>query len=72
MLKNTFRVVALAGVLLASGCASVPIAPATQDAELKTFAAPPADMGVFVGGANVELVPEDEGRKGVLASKLAK
>lgn len=28
-------------------------------------------MGVFVGGANVELVSEDEGRKGVSASKLA-
>lgn len=29
-------------------------------------------IGVFVGGANVELVPEDEGGKGVLASKPAK
>ena len=29
-------------------------------------------MGVFVGGANVELVTEEEGKKGVLASGLAK
>jgi hypothetical protein len=146
MFKKAFSTAALFVVFLASGCASVPMAPATQDAALKAFAAPPADkaglyiyrnsfvgqalkknlyvdgtfigesankvyfykqiepgqhtvstesefsdnafkfevvgginyfirqyikMGVFVGGANVELVPEDEGRKGVLASKLA-
>ena len=29
-------------------------------------------FGVFVGGANLELVPEEEGRKGVLECKLAK
>ena len=29
-------------------------------------------MGVFVGGANVELVTEEEGKKGVLASGLAR
>lgn len=28
-------------------------------------------MGVFVGGANLELVSEEEGKKGVLASGLA-
>lgn len=28
-------------------------------------------MGVFVGGANLELVNEEEGKKGVLASGLA-
>ena len=28
-------------------------------------------MGVFVGGANLEIVPEEEGRKGVLECKLA-
>ena len=136
-----------ATVLFASGCASVPMGPATQDAALKTFSAPAkgnagvyiyrnsfvgqalkknlyldgaflgesanktyfykqvepgehtvstesefsdnafkfvalADtnhfirqyikMGVFVGGANVELVTEEEGKKGVLASGLAK
>lgn len=136
-----------AAVLFASGCASVPMAPAAEDAALKTFAPPeegmaglyiyrnsavgqalkknlyldgeflgesanktyfyrsikPGEhtvstesefsdnslkfvaqaginyfirqyikMGVFVGGANLELVPEDEGRKGVLKSGLAK
>ena len=136
-----------AAVLLASGCASVPMGPATRDAELKTFPAPsegnagvyiyrnsfvgkalkknlyldgeflgesanktyfykqvvPGEhtvstesefsdnafkfialegtnhfirqyikVGVFVGGANVELVTEEEGKKGVLASGLAK
>lgn len=136
-----------ATMLFASGCASVPMAPATQDAALKTFAPPPEGkagvyiyrnsfvgqalkknvyvdgkflgesanktyfhtyvepgehsvstesefsdnafkfdaraglnyfirqyikLGVFVGGANVELVPEEEGRKGVLGTKLAK
>jgi hypothetical protein len=29
-------------------------------------------FGVFVGGANLELVPEEEGKKGVLECKLAK
>ncbi len=29
-------------------------------------------FGVFVGGANLELVTEDEGKKGVLECKLAK
>lgn len=29
-------------------------------------------LGVFVGGANVEVVSEEEGRQGVLDSKLAK
>jgi Protein of unknown function (DUF2846) len=29
-------------------------------------------MGVFVGGANLELVPEEDGKKGVLECKLAK
>lgn len=29
-------------------------------------------MGVFVGGAKLELVPEDQGKKGVLECKLAK
>ena len=29
-------------------------------------------MGVFVGGANLELVDEEEGRSGVLSSRLAK
>jgi hypothetical protein len=29
-------------------------------------------MGVFVGGAKLELVPEDKGKKGVLECKLAK
>ena len=29
-------------------------------------------MGVFVGGANLELVPEEEGKKGVSECKLAK
>ena len=29
-------------------------------------------MGVFVGGAGLELVPEEKGKKGVLESKLAK
>ena len=29
-------------------------------------------FGVFVGGANLEVVPEEEGRKGVLECKLAK
>jgi hypothetical protein len=147
MFKKALPAACLLVVLLASGCASVPMASETQDAALKTFAAPPADkaglyiyrnsfvgqalkknlyvdgafigesankvyfykpldpgqhtvstesefsdnafkfevvaginyfirqyikMGVFVGGANVELVPEDEGKKGVLASKLAK
>ena len=146
MLRGKF-VAVLVAILLASGCASVPMAPASQDAELKTFAPPPAGkagvymyrnsfvgqalkkdiymdgkrlgesanktyfynqvdpgehtvstesefsdndfkftvqsgmnyfirqyikMGVFVGGANVELVSEEEGRKGVLASGLAK
>lgn len=134
-------------MLLISGCASVPMGPASQDAALKTFPAPeegkagvyiyrnsfvgkalkknlyldgefigesanktyfyrqvqPGEhtistesefsdnsfkliveagvnyfvrqyikMGVFVGGANVELVTEEEGKKGVLASGLAK
>lgn len=146
-----FRKIAVAmpvvAVLLVSGCASVPMAPADQDAALKTFAPPPPDksglyiyrdsfagqalkknvyvdgellgetankvyfykqvapgqhkiatesefseneldvktegglnyfirqyikVGVFVGGANVELVSEEEGRRGVLNSNLAK
>ncbi|WP_426788246.1 DUF2846 domain-containing protein [Xanthomonas campestris] len=146
MLRGKF-VAVLAAILLASGCASVPMAPASQDAEPKTFAPPPAGkagvymyrnsfvgqalkkdiymdgkrlgesanktyfynqvdpgehtvstesefsdndfkftvqsgmnyfirqyikMGVLVGGANVELVSEEEGKKGVLASGLAK
>jgi hypothetical protein len=29
-------------------------------------------MGVFVGGANLELVPEEDGKKGVSECKLAK
>jgi len=29
-------------------------------------------MGVFVGGANLELVPEEEGKKGVSECNLAK
>jgi len=29
-------------------------------------------LGVFVGGSNLELVSEEEGKKGVLESKLAK
>jgi hypothetical protein len=29
-------------------------------------------MGVFVGGANLEVVPEEAGKKGVLECKLAK
>jgi hypothetical protein len=29
-------------------------------------------LGVFVGGAKLELVPEDKGKKGVLECKLAK
>jgi len=29
-------------------------------------------FGVFVGGSNLELVPEEEGKKGVLECKLAK
>lgn len=137
----------LATIALASGCASVPMAPAAQDTALKTFAAPPEGksgiyiyrnsfvgqalkkdvyvdgaligesanktyfykqvepgehtvstesefsdnafkvttesglnyfirqyikMGVFVGGANLELVSEEEGKQGVLSSKLAK
>lgn len=137
----------VAAVLLASGCASVPMAPASEDAALKTFAPPeegmagvyiyrnsavgqalkknlylngeflgesanktyfyrqlePGEhtvstesefsdnslkfvvqaginyfirqyikMGVFVGGANLELVSEEEGKKGVLKSGLAK
>ena len=137
----------IAAVLFASGCASVPMAPASEDAALKTFAAPeegmagvyiyrnsfvgqalkknlylngefigesanktyfyrqvePGEhtistesefsdnsfrfvaeaglnyfirqyikMGVFVGGANLELVSEEEGKKGVLSSSLAK
>lgn len=136
----------LATILFVSGCASVPMAPASQDAALKTFAPPPEGvagvyiyrnsfigqaikknlylngeflgqsanktyfyrqvepgehtvstesefsdnalrfvaqdglnyfirqyikMGVIVGGANVELVPEDEGKEGVLSSGLA-
>lgn len=147
MLKKSLFTASLFAVLLASGCASVPMAPAAQDAALKTFEAPPADkaglyiyrnsfvgkalkknvyvdgeflgesadkvyfykqvtpgphtistesefsdnafqlvtegglnyfirqyikMGVFVGGANVEVVSAEEGKKGVLASKLAK
>jgi hypothetical protein len=28
-------------------------------------------MGLFVGGANLEIVPEEEGKKGVLECKLA-
>ena len=28
-------------------------------------------LGVFVGGANLELVPEEEGKEGVLECKLA-
>ncbi len=136
-----------AAILLASGCASVPMASASQDAELKAFSQPPADkagvyiyrnsfvgqalkkdiyldgkrlgesanktyfyqqvdpgthtvstesefsdnalsvtvqaginyfirqyikLGVFVGGANLEVVTEEEGKKGVMNSKLAK
>ena len=136
-----------AAILLASGCASVPMASASQDAALKAFSPPPEDkagvyiyrnsfvgqalkkdiyldgkrlgesanktyfyeqvdpgthtvstesefsdnafsvtvqaginyfirqyikMGVFVGGANLEVVTEEEGKKGVMNSKLAK
>lgn len=141
-----FTVFAVA-VLFASGCASVPMASAEQDAALKTFAAPPADkaglyiyrnsfagqalkknvyldgefvgesankvyfyeqvdagehvlstesefndnalklaveggvnyfirqyikLGVFVGGTDMEVVSEEEGKKNVLESRLAK
>ena len=136
-----------AAILLASGCASVPMASASQDAALKAFSPPPENkagvyiyrnsfvgqalkkdiyldgkrlgesanktyfyeqvdpgthtvstesefsdnalsvtvqaginyfirqyikMGVFVGGANLEVVTEEEGKKGVMNSKLAK
>src|SRR5687768_4509324 len=145
MFRGSFLALS-AVILLASGCASVPMAPASQDAALKTFV-PPAEgkagvyiyrnslvgqalkkdvyfdgkrlgesanktffyqqvdpgqhtvstesefsdnalqlsvqaginyfvrqyikLGVFVGGANVELVSEEEGKKGVLNSRLA-
>lgn len=147
MLRNLFVTVSALVVLFASGCASVPMAPATQDAELKTFSAPPADkaglyiyrnsfagqalkknlyidgdflgesankvyfykqvapgqhivstesefsdnaltlevkaglnyfirqyikLGVLVGGANLEVESEEEGKKNVLESRLAK
>ncbi len=147
MFKKLIFAVSIVAVLLASGCASVPMAPASQDAKLKTFAAPAPDragiyiyrnsflgkalkknvyvdgkflgesankvyfytdvppgrhtvatesefsdnsltfeaeggfnyfirqyikLGVFVGGANVELVPKEEGKKNVLKSRLAK
>jgi hypothetical protein len=146
MFRGSFLAVCVA-VLLASGCASVPMGDTSQDAALKTFAAPsdgkagvyiyrnsvvgqalkknlyldgeflgesanktyfyrqiePGEhtvstesefsdnelkfvseagknhfirqyikIGVFVGGANVELVAEEEGKKGVLASGLAR
>lgn len=144
---KVFALTLVAFVALASGCASVPMGPATQDAALKKFPAPaeghagvyiyrnsfagqalkknvyidgkflgesanktyfyqqvkPGEhtvsteselsdnafkfiaqagmnyfieqyikIGVFVGGANVKLVPEQEGKKGVLNSGLAK
>ena len=147
MLRSLLCTASLAGLLLASGCASVPMASATQDAALKKFASPTADkaglyvyrnsfvgqalkknvyvdgeylgesankvyfykevtpgqhnlstesefsdnaisflaqggnnyfaeqyikMGVFVGGANVKMVSEAEGKKNVLESSLAK
>ena len=147
MLRSLLCTASLVGLLLASGCASVPMASATQDAALKKFASPTADkaglyvyrnsfvgqalkknvyvdgeylgesankvyfykevtpgqhnlstesefsdnaisflaqggnnyfaeqyikMGVFVGGANVKMVSEAEGKKNVLESSLAK
>lgn len=42
MLKKVFTAAALAGVLLVSGCASVPMAPKSADAQAKLFA-PAAD-----------------------------
>jgi len=146
MFRGLFLAI-VAAILLVSGCASVPMAPASEDAALKTFAPPeegkagvyiyrnsfvgkalkkdlhldgeflgesanktyfyrqvePGEhtistesefgdnaftfvaqaglnyfirqyikMGVFVGGADLELVPEEEGRTGVLNSRLAK
>ncbi len=147
MIRNLFLTLSGVAVLFASGCATVPMASATQDAALKTFAAPPADkaalyiyrnsfagqalkknvyvdgeflgesankvyfhkevapgqhvistesefsdnsltldvkgginyfirqyikIGVFVGGANLEVVSEAEGQKNVRESRLAK
>lgn len=147
MFKRLVATAMLAGVVLASGCASVPMAPPAEDAALKTFAPPPAGkaglyiyrnsamgqalkknvyvdgeflgetankvyfyrvlepgkhvvstesefsnnalnfeaeadqnyytrqyikLGVFVGGAGIEMVSEEEGKKNVLQSKLAK
>jgi len=147
MIKQFFITASLVGVLFASGCASVPMASAEQDASLKKFVEPTSDkaglyiyrnslvgqalkknvyvdgeflgetankvyfyqevapgeheistesefsdnaikfraeggtnyfarqyikMGVFVGGAGVEMVSEEEGKKNVLESKLAK
>lgn len=146
MFKGALLAVSAAAILLMSGCASVPMASASQDAELKSFAPPPEGtagvyiyrnsfvgqalkknlylngeflgesanktyfyrqvepgehtvstesefsdnafkfvaeaglnyfirqyikMGVFVGGANLEMVSEEEGKKGVLSSGLA-
>jgi hypothetical protein len=147
MFKKLLFSASVIAILFASGCASVPLAPATQDAALKTFAAPPPDkaalyiyrnslagqalkknvyvdgeflgesankvyfykevapgqhvvstesefsdnaltldvkgginyfirqyikLGVFVGGAGLEVVSEEEGKKNVLESRLAK
>ena len=147
MFKRVAVSALFAGVLLASGCASVPMAPQAEDVALKTFAPPPAGkaglyiyrnsamgqalkknvyvdgeflgetankvyfyrvlepgkhvvstesefsdnalnfeaeadqnyytrqyikLGVFVGGAGIEMVSEEEGQKNVLQSRLAK
>lgn len=147
MINRIFAIMCFAVIALLAGCASVPMAPQSEDAALKAFAPPSGEnaglyiyrnsfvgqalkknvyvdgeflgesankvyfhkevapgkhtistesefsdnalaievkagvnyfirqyikMGVFVGGAGVELVPEEEGKKQILESRLAK